>query len=226
MDILVGDSLIEQQIRRWELARQQREQVVRPCVAMSRFPGTPGAELGRNVAERLGYGFFGIELVDEIVRTEGVSRYLVEQLDEHVRTGLDRWLLDTFHHPAWTEKEYLYDVARTISALAHKGSAVILGRGAPFLLSDEQAFKVQVIASRGTRARRLAAAKGVDGTHAASMLQAEENDRLRFLREFVADPDDPLHFDVVVNTDHRDIAYWTDLIVGAVDSLPPLEVHD
>ena len=219
MAISVGSDLIEQQIKRWELARQRAPEVVRPCVALSRLPGTPAVELGQRVAERLGYGFFGIELVDEIARTQGVSRYIVEQLDERVRTGLDRWLLDTFRGSSWTEKEYLHNVGRVVSALAEKGAAVIVGRGATFLLRAEQAFSVQVIASRESREHRLAEARGIDAKEARASLADEERERLRFLREFAEDPNDPLHFDLVVNTDRRTVEDWADLIADAVERL-------
>ena len=220
MAISVGSDLIEQQIKRWELARQQTPETVQPCVAISRLPGTPAAELGQRVAEQLDYAFFGIELVDEIARTQGVSRYIVEQLDEHVRTGLDRWLLDTFKSSSWDETEYLRNIGRTVSALAAKGAAVILGRGATFLLREEQALSVQVIASRKSRERRLAQAMSIDAREARSMLAREERERLHFLKEFAEDPNDPLHFDLVVNTDHRDVDYWADLMVDAVRRLP------
>ena len=195
-------------------------EAVRPCVAISRLPGTPAAELGQRLAERLDYAFFGIELVDEIARTQGVSRYIIEQLDEHVRSGLDRWLFDTFKHSTWDEVEHLHNIGRTVSTLAAKGAAVILGRGATFLLRHDQALRVQVVASRESREHRLADARNIDAKEARNVLAGEERERLHFLREFADEPNDPLHFDLVLNTDHHDIEYWVELVAGAVERLP------
>ena len=62
-------NLIEQQIRKWELARKQVKEAVRPCVAMSRLPGTPGAEIGQAVDLGMRYH----RLPDHAGRPEGAA---------------------------------------------------------------------------------------------------------------------------------------------------------
>jgi len=215
----VASSLIEQQIRRWEQAQKESPNRVRPCVALSRLPGTPAVEIGQLVAEQLGYGFFDIEIVDEIARSEGVGREIVSHLDEHVRHGLDRWLLDTFRGSTWTERDYLHALGRVISGLAARGSAVIMGRGATFLLDETQALRIQIVGSRTRRIERLAAARSLPPAGAEATLEAEEEERSRFLGEFAEMPDSPLHFDLVVNTDFRDPHYWASLIAATVRRL-------
>lgn len=219
MPIGATDKLIEQHIKQWELAQRAMPSATMPCVALSRLPGTPAAAIGQRVAERLGYAFFGIELVDEIARTEDVTADVVGYMDEHVRSTLDRYLLDLFRNADYDERDYLHSVGRVMRAFGDKGSAVLLGRGAPFLLDASQALRVQVIASRETRTKRLADVRQCSVRDAQTALAEEEQARLKFLREFVSDPDDAGHFDLVVNTDYRDEDYWVDLVVFAVERL-------
>ena len=84
--------LADRQMRRWDLQHRAEETPrPKPCVAISRMPGAGGAEVGRRVAEALDYGFFGRETVDEIGRGLGLDDWLMGGLDEHVRTGIDRF---------------------------------------------------------------------------------------------------------------------------------------
>ena len=40
--------------------------------------------IGKAVAERLGYKFYDAEIIDEVVKSSGISREIVEKYDEYV----------------------------------------------------------------------------------------------------------------------------------------------
>jgi cytidylate kinase len=197
------EQLVEHQARRWDLeGRIARPSSTRPCIAISRLPGSGAAELGRRTAEKLDYGFFDIELLDQIAREQGVQRRLLEGLDEHVRSGIERYVVDAFSHRAFTESEYLRAVVRAITALGERGSAVILGRGAPFILPSDRALRLLVVAPKAARTARFARERGLSAADAARALLREDAERRHFLRHhFAIDPDDPVLYDVVVNTE-------------------------
>ena len=90
------DQLVRHQVRRWQLEQARSGPAEPRCIAISRHPGAGGAELGLRVADALGYAFFGIELVEEIARTQHVPRALVEGLDERLRDAAERFLGDSF----------------------------------------------------------------------------------------------------------------------------------
>ena len=194
-------ALVDEHVARWEMARRSHGPEHRtPCIALSRMPGSGGAELGERVAEQLGYAFFGIEIVDQIARERNIQRELVAGLDEHVRTAIDRYVLDATHRP-FIESDYLKQVVRTVTTIAERGGAVFLGRGAAFILPPEHALRVLVVAPRPERSERIAKLNDLTSELARVRLEHEEHERLEFHRHhFQVDPDDPGAYDLIVNT--------------------------
>jgi cytidylate kinase len=173
----------------------------RACIALSRFPGSGAAALGIDVARRLDFDFFGIEIVDRMARDSGLPRRLAAAFDERVRNSIERYVVDAFREGAFVETDYLRHLVRTIRSIGESGSAVLLGRGAPYILPAERALRVLVVAPRKTRLENLAKALGLDVTHAEQQLIREDEERRRFLgHHFRVDPDDPTRYDLVVNT--------------------------
>jgi cytidylate kinase len=195
------EDLVARQVRRWEMERradQQRERS--PCVALTRLRRSGADELGLRVAEQLGYGFFGSAIVDRIAGESRVQRELVEGIDERVRSAIDRYVIDFFHRRQFTENDYLRQVVHTITTLGERGAAVILGRGAAFVLPEERALRVLVVAPLEKRRERLAMKEAVSAADAARRLEREDAERIHFLRhQFGVDPDDPTRYDLVVN---------------------------
>jgi len=196
------DEIVAVQVRRWEREEAQRSRgTPAPCVALSRLPGAGGATVGERVAHILGFGFFGIEIVDQIARAAGVRRDLVAGLDEHVRAAIDRWVGDGVRRGPFTEREYHEALLQTLGTLSERGSAVILGRGSPYVLPVGRTLRALVVAPRADRLARFAKARGLDAAGAERELEREETARENFVRHhFGVEADDPSLYDLVVNT--------------------------
>jgi len=96
--------------------------------------------------------------------------------------------------------------------------AVILGRGAAFILSPARALRVFVIAPTSARIDRLAESRGLSHEQAAEHLAEEDAKRREFFRhQFGAAIDDPLHYDIVLNTGTLSIDAAVDVIVAALE---------
>jgi cytidylate kinase len=195
------DELVQRQFRSWERNRRSRgAEPPRPCVALSRLPGAGAAELGQRLAERLGYAFFGIEIVDHIARQTGLRHELVAGVDEHVRNAIERYVVDAFRAERFTESDYLALVVRTIASLGERGAAVILGRGSPFILPPERALRLLVVAPRAQRVERIAKQEGLARAQAETRLAALDSERREFLlHHFRREPDAPEHYDLSLN---------------------------
>lgn len=222
------EQLVEQHVRRWEIERSAAvPQPRHPCVALSRLPGAGGSELGQRVAESLDYEFFGIEIVDQIAREQRVQRRLVADLDERVRSRIDRFVIDAFRSRTFKESDYLSCVVRTIAILGERGRAVILGRGAPFILGAEKALRVLIVAPDAMRIERMTKLHDLSAAEGAARIAREDAQRLEFLHQFGVNPDVPAHYDLVVNTGTlgRD-----DAVALVVDALrrhsPPVKERD
>jgi len=214
------EELADHQMRRWSvIARASARTPARPCLALSRLPGAGGALLGRRVAERLDYGFFDIEIVDWIARRAGLARELVAGVDEHIRTAIERYVADALSRGRFTESDYLRHLARVIATLGERGSAVIIGRGSPFLLPPERALRVLVVAPRALRLENLAKRRPLAAGAVEAALEAEDAARLAFLRHhFARDPDDPAHYDLTLNLGTLPMEAACDLLVRALEA--------
>jgi cytidylate kinase len=214
------DELVGRQFRRWEQGRRSRAwETPRPCVALTRLPGSGADELGQRLAERLGYAFFGIEIVDHIARRTGLRRELVADLDERVRGAIDRYVADGLRRERFTESEYARQLVETIAALGERGAAVILGRGSPFILPAERALRVFVVAPREVRAERLAKQSGLAPAEAAARLDALDAERREFLgHHFPGDPDDPTRYDLFLNTGTLPLERAVEVVAAALDA--------
>jgi cytidylate kinase len=168
---------------------------------ISRFPYSGAHELAAQVASNLGYGFFGSEIVDEIARNEGVQRELVAGLDERVTSAIERYVIDSFHHRPFAEQDYMRAATRVISALVHRGRAVILGRGAAAMVDPAHALRVLIVAPLEWRRTRLAEANGLTPHQAAALLASKDSERAEFNhRNLGFAQDDPVNYDLVVNS--------------------------
>jgi len=209
------DQLIEHQVRRWQLeARRQRLRQRRPCVAVSRLPGSGADEFGRLLAERLGYAFFGIEIVDRIARLSGIQQELVAGMDERVRGAIEAVIDGLRNRPApFSEGEYVGRLVRVIATLGEGGSAVIVGRGSAHVLGPEHALRVLVVAPREERVERLAKRYDLPLAEARSRLEREDAGRRLFVeRSFRVDPDDASLYDLALNTGSFGIEGAVDLV--------------
>ena len=90
---------------------------------------------------------------------------------------------------------------RAVTTLGERGSAVILGRGAPFILPPKRALRILVVAPDDARAARIASEKSLSPKDARVDLARQDADRIEFLRrDFGVAPNDPQLYDLVVNT--------------------------
>ncbi len=194
--------LINRQMHRWDLQHHPGERAVaRPCVAISRLPYAGGIDLGKRTAELLDFGLFDREIVERIAVERGIQQRLVVGLDERVRSGIDRYIADAFQRQAFTESDYLRHLVRVIATIGRRGMAVILGRGAAFILPPERTLRVLVVAPAALRAQHLAEAEGLSLERAAALITDRDQERRSFhLHHFGVEQEDPLLYDLVVNT--------------------------
>jgi cytidylate kinase len=93
-------------------------------------------------------------------------------------------------------------IKQVLASIANEGSVVIVSHAASFALGGPGVLRVLVTASPDTRARRLAAARGLDLSAAERQIKQEDAGRAAYLKRFYGIARElPTHFDVVVNTD-------------------------
>src|SRR5690606_3501809 len=121
-------------------------------------------------------------IVDAIAARRGIPEEVLHALDGRVRSAVDRYFTDSFQGQRFTEDEFLKEVERFVVPLARRGSAVFVGRGTAFLLANERALRVLVLAPRAFRLERFARERELAGEAADAALRREDEARIGFVR--------------------------------------------
>jgi cytidylate kinase len=113
---------------------------------------------------------------------------------------LDDWIrvLDEKHH-LWSD-EYLPHLTKVVGAIAAHGHAVIVGRGAGYLLPNNVCLRLLIVAPMDVRIRHVMNAYGVTADVAKKQITKTETDRRAFIKKyFQADLTDPVNYDLTLN---------------------------
>jgi len=197
--------LVDEQIRRWEYLRTHPiKGTPSPpppaVVVVSRELGAGGSSVARLVADALEFRLWDRDIVHAIAEKSGVREALLASLDEHAR-GMLGGVVATLRGADEAITAYAQRLAEVVRTIAHHGSAVIVGRGAQFLVDPHHALRVHVIAPRDVRVERTAQRRGISLEQAEREVALSDRARKKFLKQhFGEDGGEPLHYDVIVNT--------------------------
>jgi cytidylate kinase len=195
------DKLVEEQITRWQSNRKRKyKKPIRPVITISRLPGCGAWNIAKQISADLEIDFFDQAIVDEIAKNADVSRRVVETVDEQDNSIVLDWLsvLTTERH--FWPNEYLDQLTRLIGTIGAHGHAVILGRGASYILPREICLRVLVVAPLELRIRNVKDTYGVSEKVARQNVMNRESDRVAFIRRyFHTDMLAPDNYDMVFN---------------------------
>ncbi len=181
-------------------ARAPREIFPR-IVTVSREFGAGGGRIAAQVADDLGFQLWDRELVTHLARKADADPGLLRELDERKRDLIDD-VISTALYGVWVSaSKYRSLLARAVGELAERGGAVIVGRGANFLVSAEQALRVRVVCPLRERIERYARMGKVDWARAERLVRSKDRERERFARQLCGETSrDPSHYDLIINT--------------------------
>jgi len=201
-------------------------------VTIAMTTGAHADDVGRLVAEHLGWRYVSDEIIDKAAEQARVSRREVEGA-EHSPSLISR-IISAFGSAALREygdlvtpgedmevsPSYRRLIQKVIREVAAKGNVVILAHGASILLARQpNVLRVLVTASGDLRASRLAAASGGDLQQATREVQRTDGERRAFFKSFYdLDEELPTYYDLVVNTDVLTPAKAARIIAYAVDA--------
>ncbi len=187
-----------------------------PVVTIARSHGAGGEAVASLVADALGVHAFDREILDAVVAEARSDPGLMRVLDERPpeRAGMFLYAsLMGLHDPL---SEYQSLLTRVVNAIAFRGG-VIVGRGAHLLLRGALRFRVRIVGSDELCARRLAGDDPAKVAAALDEVQRVNAARARFFKEtFRLSNDDPLQYDLIINTDRfAGLDAVADLVVRA-----------
>lgn len=204
-------------------------------ICISRAAGSGGDEVGRLVAERLGFRHVDEEIVARAAAQGGISP--ADVADAERRKSLTARILNSIAEggggalavgvslpvaagaePKSSEIQAL--IREAIEQTAARGDVVITAHAAAHALEPgPRVLRVLVTASPKTRAERLSERDGVDLAAAERAVKTSDADRRDYLKRFYDVAEElPTQYDLVVNTDGLSLEEASELVAGVAES--------
>ena len=163
-------------------------------ITISRQMGSGGIPIAHKAAEKLGYTLVDGDAIMEVADQYGLTRESIELADEkppHFSEKLDRK-----HEVA------LHLIELIVLEYALKGNVIIYGRGGQDLLQAiDSVLRVRIIAPLEDRIERWSEREWLDPDRARMLIRKNDQQRAGFIKYyFDRDWDDPLGYDLVINT--------------------------
>lgn len=189
----------------------------RSVVCISRVAEADGEEIGRLVADRLGFAFVDEEIVSRAAERGGIDAETVAEAElRQSPASAEGGGTAGSPEPSSGPVEVRELIRDAIREVAEQGNLVIVAHAASHAVgAGSNTLRVLVTASVETRSRRRAAATGVAVEDARRTIRRFDADRVDYFRRFYGVEELPTHYDLVVNTDTIPIEHAAHLIVEA-----------
>lgn len=176
----------------------------RPVVTLSRDYGSGGREIAQQLAKHLAVPVYDKELLDAVVERSGTDQHLLAQLDEKTRGFWDRWVVSMLSGENLLDDNYRRHLVKVVLGIFNTGGGgVIIGRGAHFILAQQNGFRVRIVASPETCTERIAHERQISLEDARKEVALVNDGRAKFIWDvFKKRLNEPTAFDLTINTDH------------------------
>ncbi len=189
-------------------------------ITIGRQFGSGGREVGRRVASALGVPFYDRELLAEAAERSGLTREMLESYDEQpTNSFLYSLSMGTYTFGAeWQlplNNQVFLAMTEAIKSVAAKGSCVIVGRCAEYVLSDHpELVRVFIYGDLEMRVKRIMETENLSEREAASLIQKTDKRRSNY-HNFYSDNKwgSPGSYDLLLNTTTLGLDAAADLLV-------------
>lgn len=185
-------------------------------VAISREAGARGWSIAQRVGRGLGWQVFDQDQFENLVRDDQARSELLAGLPSGAQAWADSELTRLGRERILAVGPAAAEVARLILTIAARGEAVLVGRGAGFLLPAESTLHVRVVAPLVERVGYMGQWLRLTKEEAAAEVHNRDRMRSTFLTQLLGrDPSDTIAYDLVLNSSRLGEESCADLIVRA-----------
>ena len=197
-----------------------------PFVTISRQAGAGGITIGAQVAAYLQehdkgaacpWTVFDRNLIEVILEEHHLPKKYAESMPEKRTSELRHMVEEVFklHPTQWT---LVHKASETILHLAELGYSIIVGRGGNIITRRlATGFHVRLVGSLEKRAKRVESYYKLTHDQALKFAKKEDKNRKSYVKEhFGQNIDNPLIYDVVINTDSISVEAAARLIGDSV----------
>jgi len=204
LEVSLFQQFITDQIGKWEKMRSEKvkkEEFRIPVITVAREPGSGGSLVAQGIADRLGIDIFHGEIVKKIAESVDISPEVIAKIEKDRMWGIEDFLSSLLEDQYLWPGLYLEHLTKIVKTIRKHGRAVIVGRGANFILSSEEKLSLRVVAPFEMRVQNVSRTFNVPLKEARRRVANREAKRRIFIKKsFQADVTDPLHYDFVINT--------------------------
>ena len=205
-------------------------------ITVSQQFGSSGSKTAAKLACKLGWRLTDHEIVAQVASRLGITEEEAALYNEHAYSFVDRILLymqfsTSEAVEAWASQfimplspqyqEHLYQEAlrQVIETNARRGNIVIVGHGAQALLANQpNVLHVWIAAPLAERVSAVVQRERLDEADAFALIQQKDRYLARYLQsQYHRDLNDPLLYDLVVNSSYLDLESQVDLICLALE---------
>jgi len=186
-------------------------------VAVSRESGSRGGTIAAAVGQLLGWQVYTPEMIDFLARDEAARQELLTDVPASARLWAESELSKLTRARDLAPGSDASAVARLVLILAARGEAVLVGRGAGFVLPPATTVHVRVVAPIEQRVAYLSQWMRLTGPEAAAEVRRRDRKRTELPAALAdGDPNDPTAYDLLLNSDRLGVEACAELIAQAV----------
>ena len=180
-------------------------------ITIGREFGSGGRELGRRLAEELGFEYYDKEIITAIAKKTSMSQEYVQEVLEGkphhlypITIGQSMFIADNFY--IQQEQSIYLAQSEIIRELAQKSNCVIVGRCADFILQDLKPFRIFVYADIESRiarciARNIDAEKHLTEKEMKKQILSIDKNRAKYYDYYTGNKwGDKNNYDLCINT--------------------------
>jgi cytidylate kinase len=213
-DSEVENKVVEYQLERWRMVKKPKLDMT---VTISRQTGAGGSEIARRLADEFKMDLMGSQIIQHVAESTHMSTKVVETLDEKAVTQIDSMVASLFANRHLSPDVYFRHLTRVIATIGEHGNAIIVGRGANFILPKERTFRVRFVAPLEYRIQHFMKTRDMSRADSQKYIEKKETGRAGFIKKyFKVDASDPSHYDMVINTEKLGIEGAVMAVSGAL----------
>lgn len=199
------DKFIQEIVEKWENtpnAGRNGDASRITVVTVSSEPGSGGQVIARGIADRMGYDLFQRDIIREIADRADIGASVIESIEKEHLSGIEDFIATLVSRRYLWPEIYLEQLMKVVSVIGKHGMAVIIGRGANFILPPNERLSIRIVAPVDLRVLNFSRLFNISEEEARKRVIVKEAKRRAFVRKsFNADIADPINYDLTFNTE-------------------------
>jgi cytidylate kinase len=191
-------------------------------IAITREAGARGGSIARKVARILGWQLFNQDMLDYLNRDPGAKSELLSELPPGASGWADQQLTRLSQDYRIALESETANVMRLMLTVAARGEAVLVGRGAGFILPAESTVHVRIVSPLDERIAYMGQWLRLTRDEATEEVKARDGRRAAFLSHlFPQDSADVYRYDLILNSSRLGEEACAEIITRAVKAKLP-----